>query len=207
MLSGKPWLRLTLVLFLALLARVACGAPATRNVTTEESVARTSNPVDLWVGPGFAFFRSETGFAINFGANIPVSSDLPVFVGLDFGLNFWSRDYYGSSVFINGPSESWTNVQLLPSVFYRVDLARPRILHPYVGLSVGPSIFIAKANSGGPAATQVNQSATKVYFEMLFRPGISVDLSKTIAINVESKFGVLGGDFVYLPQAAISFVL
>src|SRR5258708_4478820 len=127
MLSHNPWLRLSVVLFLALLARVACGAssgtaskgsvgsrrassrPAAVNRETIDLSSRDSFPVEFWVGPGFAFYQHQTGFALNLGANAPLSNQWPIFVGIDAGINFWNRDY-GTTIFANGPSENWTNI-------------------------------------------------------------------------------------------------
>ena len=43
--------------------------------------------------------------------------------------------------------------------------------------------------------------------ELLFRPGFYTTLSRTVALNVEGKLGLLRSDFIFLPQANIVFAL
>ena len=213
--SQNPWLRLSVVLLLALIARVACGevastkrppirasrAPSANSDTIEVS-NRTGNPVELWVGPGFVRYRSATGFALNFGAHFPLAiNGLPIYIGADLGVDFFSRDFG----YYTGLNENWVNFQALFTAIYRFDLTKPKILHPYAGFSLGPAILVARGTSAGPS--YLSGSETNFYAEFLLRPGCTVDLSRTIAINAEAKFGILGGDLIWIPNAAVAFAL
>jgi len=69
---------------------------------------------------------------------------------------------------------------------------------PYIGLSVGPNIYIESATNGaGQTRTE-----TRVLLEALFRVGANFALSRSFALNIEPKMGMLRSEFIFLPQVA-----
>lgn len=217
----NQWLRLSIVLLLALIVRVALAtdvsasdkplrvAQATSPAKTKRAVrssastsasasretvstASSSFPIDLTAGPGLSFFDGHTGFSINVGATTPVSNKLPIHVGLDFGMSFWSENFF-----------SIKGINLLGTGIYRFDLAKAPTIHPYVGLSFGPTIMSYSSDNFFFRFV----SSSRVVLALLARPGVGFDLSKTVALNVETKLGILDGAFLFSPVVLASFAL
>lgn len=160
---------------------------------------KTESTFFLSAGPGLAMHGGNLGWAINFGALSQMSGHQNLFYGLDAGLNFWS--FQAATAPIASISTSATGVQLLPTVLYRFEIAGPSIF-PYIGLSVGPNLYLERQSLGG--GTQTN---TTLYLESLVRPGFFTQLGKTVSLQVEAKFGLLGTNFIFLPQANVVFAL
>lgn len=156
-----------------------------------------TSTVFLNAGAGLAILNGNTGWAIQLGGLTEASAGSPVYVGLDFGLNFWNF-----SSMVRTDSASATGIQLLPTAIYRFNLADTKKFFPYLGASLGPNIYISKTSVGGLSTTD-----TSVYLEFLVRPGIFVGLSNSVALSVEPKFGVLRSDFIFLPQVSAVFPL
>jgi hypothetical protein len=111
-----------------------------------------------------------------------VSEGSPLFFALDLGLNFWS---FSSP--LGGPSLGATGVALLPSVVYGFSFAGVKSVRPFVGASLGPQLYMER---GQPA---------RVFLQLMVRPGVNVAASEAFSLNIEPKFGILGGSFAFLP--------
>jgi hypothetical protein len=166
------------------------------NTQVRESIPGTSTVKETYIyaGPGLAVYNGNVGLAVNVGALTEVYPDL--FVGADLGLNFWSFNSAAGTTVSTGA----TGVQLLPSAIYRFSVNGSRTIFPYIGLSVGPNIYIGKTTIGG-----VSNSSSRVLFEALFRPGLYTRLSNSLVLNVEGKLGILDSDFIFLPSANLVF--
>ncbi len=143
------------------------------------------------IGPGLALYGGNTGWAINTGALIRVEQNSPIFVGADLGVDFWT---FNSTTTL--AKSSATGFQLLPTAIYRFRMADLHNFFPYVGVSVGPNVYVERSTS----TAGVQTSATSVLFEALLRPGVYTSLTDSIALNIEAKFGVLRSEFIFLPQ-------
>lgn len=195
MFAQNQWVRLSVVLLIALLARVALGDTQTdaRNLTVE--VNRPSHSrLDVSVGPGAVAWSSSlgstTGVVANLGAMYLISQSAPLYIGADFGLGFLSVS----------PIFNATYIRLTPSLLYKVELPKSQSVHPYFGVSMGPNITVLNGDVAGVKTTD-----TKVYFEGLTRLGVGFDLTPELGVSVETKVGILGGDVIFLPSSLLVF--
>lgn len=206
MFSHHQWLKLSIVLLLALLARVAMGAPAPQRApSVRESVSsRKALPLDLTFGPGIVVMpdtsgfggSSSTGLALSLSATTPVARTFPLYVGLETGL-----DFYSPSQFVSAKS-----IRLLPTAFYKFSFGKSPV-HPYAGLLVGINIAFSSFDNGLGGFGFAPQSDSKVYFELLSRFGCSFDLSNLISLWAEPRFGLVSDQFVFMGLTGITFSL
>ena len=156
----------------------------------------------IWVGPGVAIYngsynqvleKGNVGLATNFSWVTPLNPSYPIYVGADAALNFWNTTANGTR------NISGTGVQLLATAIYKFTLPPIPKIHPYLGLSLGPHIYIGQTISG--------TSTTSAFVELLFRPGIQWELSSSLAANFEPKFGVLNSDFMIIPQLTLALAI
>lgn len=152
-------------------------------------------------GPGLAFYNGpdakethsgSAGFSTHFGAVTQLTSDSPLFVGVDFGLQFWSFDSKQGD-------RSATGLQLLPTAYYNVDWNVESAFQPYVGISAGPHVYFSR--------NPVKGQSTSVNFEALLRPGVTFLMAPGLSMNFEPKLGIIGSDFVFLPTIAANLFL
>lgn len=107
-----------------------------------------------------------------------------VYLGGDFGLHLWGAADKGTN--------NVTGLELLPTLIYMFGNA-DRVFQPYLGGAAGPYIRMS--------------SDTVVQFALLARPGANLSLSRNVGVNLEAKFGQLGTEFFFQPQAGILFQL
>jgi hypothetical protein len=173
------------------------------------------------IAPGLAFFTGDyaklyktgtVGFAINASVMAQATPDVPIYVGLDFGLDFWG---FSGSPSVPAPT-GMTNelnavgVQFLPTAVYRFDMGAQHF-YPYFGFSMGPHFHIFRQRNipwGATSPDQIrNNSSTNVYFELLARPGVDFQVADNMSVNAEAKFGLLNWDFILLPQVGFALAL
>lgn len=199
MFARNQWVRLSVVLLIALLAKVAWGEGNTLKAGSAAPGKRL--PFELSIGPGIVTWQASgdskngnlgagnaTGAVVNLGFTTAVSSSVPLQIGADFGLGFLSVN----------PAINATYIRLTPTVIYKFDLAKTEVVHPYFGLSVGPNVTILSVSTPG-----VSGSNTKAYLEMLTRLGVGFDLNKQLSLSMESKLGTIGGDLIFMPSAVL----
>ena len=142
----------------------------------------SGNPIYLQPGIGF-ISGAAFGVTLNASAAMRVSKDLPIYAGLDtflaLGANYsyWNNGYTSSSV----------GVGLLGTAFYKFTFPKRQRMHIIGGLSTGPFI------GGG------------LSFALLVRPGFTWDMSETMSISAEPVSGIIGGGWVFLPRALLTF--
>jgi len=197
---------------LALMAGSMASADNKANMDSSDKTSRVSASVPspssdtgtvfLSVGSGLALYNGNTGWAINAGGLTQVADDLPLFVGADLALNFWGMN----SVTGSPISAGTTGIQLLPTAIYRFDVEALGPVRPYIGLSMGPNVMVTRREEVVGGLVQ-KTSDTTVAFEILARPGIFLALTDAVALNFETKLGVLRSDFIFLPSANVSFRL
>lgn len=166
----------------------ALAAPANPPAQTKAAVPAINEgtgDVYLSAGLGLPIYDGNLGWGVQLGGLTRATADQPLYVGADIGLNFWSFSSPSG-----GPSSSATSVQLLPTAIYRFEWAGMPSVHPFLGLSVGPNIYKAKGTD------------SRVLFQALVRPGVYTDISKTVALMIEPKFGILRSDFIFLPTVS-----
>jgi hypothetical protein len=170
-----------------------------RSAAATSETVRTVHGFPPWsvnLGTGLAIYNGSTGWALGVGSLYQVT-DAPLFVGADLGLNFWSF-----SAVMGTTSYGATGVQLLPTAVYALRQEAVRGLHPYFGLSIGPHLYSESRTVAGVTTTN-----TQAFFEVLFRVGANYTLSQTVALQVEPKFGLLNGNFIFLPQVSAVIAL
>ncbi len=163
--------------------------------------AKRSRTWMMSFGPGMAFYNGpdaketnsgSAGFSTHFGAVTQLTSDSPLFVGVDLGLQFWSFSSKQGD-------RSATGLQLLPTAYYNVDWNIESAFQPYVGVSAGPHVYFSRNPSKG--------DQTNINFEALLRPGITFLMAPGLSVNFEPKVGIIGADFVFLPTIAANLFL
>ncbi len=222
--SRNQWITLSAVLFIALLARMSLADTLTSthkgkgkrslSSSSTESVSypsKNSFPVDLSVGPDMLVIPGGAGFGFTIHAVTPVIHNVPLYVGLETGMDFNAGNTFSAmgagaavdqaaAAGLGSIGDSATVMHLLATGVYRFDIVGARKIHPFVGVSMGPALCFWKGPAivGGPATVQ---------FEALLRTGVSFDLTSRLALNVEPKIGVFGGDFMFKPVVAAAFSL
>lgn len=164
------------------------GRPA---ATTDNFWDNSTSTVNASFGLGLAILSGSTGWALNFGALNRVTEDYPIYWGADVAFNFW-----GTSPSLITASTEATGIQLTPTVIYGFALETLPNVFPYIGLSVGPHVYIEKITVGA-----ASQTSTNVLFQLLFRVGANWAFADRAALNFEPKLGILRSDFIFLPQA------
>jgi hypothetical protein len=197
MLWRNQWVTLSLILLAALITRVVTAETSSAlpsrklSDSVSETLTQPSNPheLDVNIGPGLALWNRMWGWSLNAGAVSQLTPGLPIYFGADFGLDFWNIGLINS-----GASTKRVGIQMLPTAYYRFDLPKLPAWHPYAGLSVGPNWMIGSDYS-------------RVFFELLIRPGISYSFSSDLSLAFEPKFGLLGNRFAFMPTLSGVFAL
>lgn len=98
--------------------------------------------------------------------------------------------YYGAEMglFFQTSSPTYLVIPVLAHASYLFELESP--VHPYVGVAAGPAF----ATGGGLSAVRL---------ELMFRPGLNVELGSGVALNGEFRFGLLGTLSVVQPQLGV----
>lgn len=164
-----------------------------------------SMPVSRFsVGTGVALLEGIDGAGIGIGGNIGfafrVSPDSPVYLGMDVGYHRWNVRIKETQ---NGTeitrSEDLNSLQMLATIYYRFMEGLTTQAHPYLGFSVGPNLMSGseKIKMGGNSITA---GGTQVALQLYFRPGVEIDLTRSIGLNFESRIGLLEGNLMFAPQ-------
>lgn len=134
-------------------------------------------PILMDVNAGVLVGGGDALPGMNASVKARLNTDVPLYLGAETGLFFFSG---GAVIPILGTLST--------------EFTASRDIHPVVGVSVGPSL----ATGGGYSTAR---------FTLLFNPGIYVDLSRNMALNVLARFGVIGSTFVALPQLGLIFAI
>jgi hypothetical protein len=132
------------------------------------------------VNPGLSFLGGIVGPAVGSYVGIKPVQDLDLHVGGDFNLAFYF------------PGSFMMQLDILPSAWYEFNLGKASTIRPVVGLSFGPTILVG---SGGGLAF------SGVTYALYFRPGFLMRTGNNTHIGGDLKFGIVGGAFVFRPQA------
>jgi hypothetical protein len=187
-------------------APAAVAAPPSDNAINTSTTSVEGTPKDRgWefnFGTGLAYFSGNyntyanpgtTGGIVGFGLTRALTADQVWYAGLDAGLLFWTPSARTPGVQINS-----LGIQLLPTVFFRTPA--PNLpLWVQLGVSMGPHFYVEQA-SGLP-------SHAGVIAEILLRPGIETRLSSDFSLELETKLGILGSSFIFLPQMGANLLL
>ncbi len=191
----KPYLLIGLLIFFS----IENSAFANIKVKNSKSSTTTSSQVDWYgrgethpfllnVGPGAMSSYGSVGVSLNAAAAIKVTTELPIYVGLDTAILFGSK--YSYLYDYEREKNSGVSFQTLASAYYYYTIPKLTKLHAYGGLSLGPVI-----NSGD------------VFMGAFIRSGAHWDLTPKIAAGVELKAGIVSEDFLVLPSALVTFKL
>lgn len=204
----KKWIVLVLV---------ALAQPVFAEDTVETVTDRSQTPwLHTALGTGLVFYSGEygqlydggsVGWAMNFSF-LRQLGDTNFYVGGDVGLNFFTFDNQRNPAAGTDIQRTSTAIQLLPSMVYRFPDTSEYNVTPYFGFSMGPNVYLHRQRFSDAARGEVSSDRdTKLYFELLARPGADVHLTETLALNVEPKFGLLNWDFIFMPQVALALTL
>lgn len=193
----NQWVKLSLVLVIALAARMSLADQDQTKMTATNS--SNSPMVELSVGPDMAVVTggTGTGFGFNVGALTQVTQEMPLFVGADLGMNFWSQSTTVANI-AQGTNITTTSnfklIQIMPTAIYKFEMPSTKWLHPYAGLSAGIGL-------------QLTAAQNTVLFEGFVRPGVYFDVAEGISISAEPKVGLLSSNFIFEPTIYAAFTL
>ncbi|NBT58023.1 hypothetical protein EBT16_04485 [bacterium] len=149
-----------------------------------------SHPGKTLFTPGIAIpimaDSGETGAGLSFGFLSQVDPSSKLYAGADLGLHFWGKAL--------SLTESTTALQLLPTAIYLLG-SKPNWVS-FIGLSAGAYWYVAQA-AGGPG----------IDFLLLLRPGVMLNLSPSLSLSIEAKYGELGGLFLFMPSVGVNLSL
>jgi hypothetical protein len=109
-----------------------------------------------------------------------ILDNAPLYLGAQFG------------AFISASSPSFVEIPLLAELYYQFTPSSG--IHPLLGAMVGPIL----STGGGLSTAQ---------FGFLLRPGFNFELGHAAVLSLEAPFGVIGSDFVVIPQIGAIFRL
>ena len=195
--SSRAWVRMALIFFLALVARLLDAAPHQESPTATSAIFSKDYPFIMGLGPGLAFLDDRTGWSFNIHGASQLNADLPIFVGLDAAINIWKTIKNDQS----RETDSDIGIQVLPTAFYIFEVMNTRDLYPYFGISIGPNVMVRQKGAGDNL-----DSTTSLSLSVLFRSGLAVSLGSNSWFHFEPKFGLLGGKMLFLPQMTMAFL-
>ncbi len=185
------------------LARPAVGMTSSES-NSETLTLHRSGEIKDWrfsAGPGMVVYGGDlasttnsgsVGYAMNMTAMTRLANYDSIWVGIDFGINSWTFDS------IPGANLSAVGLQMLASVVYQFPSVIIKEIQPFIGLSAGPYVYVAKTPAGNPST---------LYLEALLRPGILYQATSELAFGFEPKFGILGVSLVFAPQLSVNLSL
>lgn len=112
------------------------------------------------------------------GINTRIVDDAPLYAGAELG------------TFLATGSNTYALFPLMGDLYYQFQPVA--VVHPLVGVMAGPVL----STGGGISTARLG---------LIFRPGINFELGRRAALNVEPRFGVIGSEFVFLPQVGAVF--
>lgn len=163
--------------------------------TLQES---TNQTFYLSMGTGLAFISNQFGWSVGFSSYKKIDPDKNLYLGLDFGMNFWSLRNQSLPLLSN-----IQELRILPSAYYKLNLEKLKNWKPYIGLAIGIGILHGQGleNPNWPS----NLKGTLL--EVMIKPGIQYELSETLSISIDPHFGWIGGQFMTMPMMNASFLL
>ncbi len=165
------------ILFLVSFQTALAVPPATSAGTTEALVS----PYYVDADAGILVGGGDGLPGFNVRLNGKINTETPLFLGGEVGLFFFSN-YYSSGVVV-------PILANLTTVF-----SATRQIRPQIGVSAGPVI-----STGDGYST--------ARFGLFLNPGATFDLSRDISMNVLARFGIIGSNFVALPELGLSFAI
>lgn len=197
--AQHPWLKLSLILLLALITRIVLAeekwadevsgrAKRVASVTREAVTGSGESSYLLNLGTGVAAISDQMGWVMNWGALARVTSHMPWFVGADIGVHYWRQ----SPVV---PGNSMTGIQVMATSLYSFDLGRHSFLTPYLGLSAGP--FLRYREREGLAAS----------LSLVLRPGMRFRFTDVLSLSLEPRLGLMESNLLVQGQASAVFTL
>ncbi len=164
----------------ALLAASSLMAAPTGSSSANFSTHSVPNTV-LSVGPALNIQGAGKALpGLNFTAVTAAAPGVPLYIGVDAGFFFNNEPNF------NGV------LPVLGTMYY--EFPTGAATRPMLGVSGGPVFGIGE-----------NQESAR--FGMLLKPGLNIRMADTVGITIESRIGVFGSTFVYLPQVSAHFML
>ena len=169
-------------------------APTAKQSSEAAVSSKEPSLVRLSVAPSLAFINGV--FGVGAATSITFYTANALFVGFETGFYRWSAR--SSTGFL---SASMTSIPLMATILYRFSISDSP-LHPYAGVAAGVSITFGSVTFGSSSG-----SGSALNFEGLLRPGLELEVTPTMALYFEPKFGLLDSNFLFLPQVGAAFSL
>jgi hypothetical protein len=162
---------------------------------------------EVSVGSGLGLFDGQVGWGLDMGVARGGGIPTPFWMGLDLAIYRWDYDAGQDPLkpFAFSPvSSGATFVQILPTFLWDFPLLAWPGLVPYVGLSVGPAVYLADGNHAqGPNVYGAHE--TLVGLAAYLRPGLRAALAPSLNLVLEGKLGLFRSRPVFLPQFALAW--
>lgn len=175
------WLRLSLILLLALLTRICLAEP---RVIRERLPSLPPEPrLLLDIGPSLAVRGNHLGWGLHTGIVGKVTPRYPIYVGGEATTLYWSPAASG----VAGMAVAATGL-------WHFNLGN-RWIRPYAGLSLGTFL---RHREGQPLSVSPSFAV---------RPGLLVAIVDLVSLSLEPRFGLIESEFVLQGQANAVFSL
>lgn len=187
-------------LALVLWAFSAVGAESQTSLIQPDS-GRTWN---VSVGSGLGLFAGQVGWGVGVGVARSGGIPTPFSMGLD--LAAYRFDYDGASdpmkpFAFTAASGSATFIHLLPTFVWDFPLLNWPGLTPFLGLSVGPAVYLAQGTSAQGSVAHESFVGLTAYL----RPGLRATIAPSLQLSLEGKVGFFRSRTVFLPQFALAW--
>ncbi|MBI3295939.1 MAG: hypothetical protein HYZ71_14530 [Deltaproteobacteria bacterium] len=170
---------------MSIVALMAAGYVMAAPVTTTSgsfAPGHIANTV-LAIGPAIQIPGASKALpGIEFSAVTAAAPSVPLYVGVDASF-FFTTDTANKFV---------GSLPILGTMYYEFQTGGA--VRPKLGVSAGPVFGIGD-----------NQQSAR--FGMLATPALHIRMAETVGITIESKIGVFGSEFVYMPQVAAHFAM
>jgi hypothetical protein len=169
----------------------------TTHIASQNTWADTGGNLQLSVGASAALLDEVFGYGGAVGLKLRASQDFPLYLGVESGIAHWEE---GEGLMGNTAKATLNSIPILALVELQLEIPDSSV-RPYIGVATGVSMTIHGPVDANDDQAEI-RSRTEAQFEMLIKPGIGVG-----SFFIEPKFGILDGNFIFLPTAGITLNL
>jgi hypothetical protein len=169
----------TVVFFILSTGNVFANFRDRQNSSSERSLFYSGAPAVLDLGAGMVMASRLPMPGVNIQIAARLNTSVRLYAGGELGLFIYPM-FGASNVFI----------PILGTVFSEVDISDK--VHPTMGISTGPTLSL-----GG--------EYSYAQFAFLLNPGVRISLKQNMDLNLLARFGMIGSQFVVIPQLGASF--
>lgn len=161
---------------------------------------------EVSAGSGLGLLDGQVGWGLN--VSVARGGVLPTgfWMGLDIAVYRWDFGSVADPLkpFSFSPlTADATLVQVLPTFIWDLPVAGWSGVTPYLGLSVGPAVYLAAGDSREGNRAHESLVGLAAYI----RPGLRAALAPSLQLTLEAKLGMFRSRTIFLPQFALALAL